>query len=656
MLLGKRVENFQNLSAPCVLLVEDEAGYIALVTRVFEDHPGSFDLVVAESLKEARRMLDQRVPDIVIADLRLPDGVGTDLLCKHPEDGLYPIVIMTANGDEATAVEAIKAGALDYIVKSDRTVGEIPRVVQRSLSDWKNTVERKKADQALRNSEKKYRSVFEAAHDSFLIIDGDGFVVDINSAGCRMHGFLREELLGQPAVKLVKPECHEAFLALCKSASSGRDYHTALVGIQKSGERIDIEAHGAPILYEGSPQVLAVLRNITDRKLADKALREKEEQLRKAQKMEAIGHLTAGIAHNFNNLLQGIVFLIELAIEEGGEESASHLRKAKFPISEAVELVNQLNVVAHKDLYVRIKPLKIAKILEDETSMCRQTFDRRIQFRMNLGHEDQLVMGNESQIRQTVLNVLINARDALEGKVSNPLVIDVSLKNVSIKPQDEEYSHRREPGEYACITISDNGIGMDGQTINQVFDPFFTTKPMGRGTGLGLSTSYAIATDHGGWIECDSKLGVGTSVSIYLPWMTSEGELTVVGRLGLGRPQAECSVLIVEDEAITRNYLKRILVNDGYTVYSAEDGDAGLAVFESERNSIKLVLLDLGLPGMRGEQLLVKLRENNPKLTVIVLTGEANPPEELEGVSMVLKKPLDLQNLTRNIRTVMSGF
>jgi PAS domain S-box-containing protein len=381
-----------------------------------------------------------------------------------------------------------------------------------------------------------------------------------------------------------------------------------------------------------------------------------EEQLRQAQKMEAVGQLTAGIAHNFNNLLQGIIGNIDLCLEEGAESLRPMLEDMGNAGFRAAELVQQLMVFSRQGVQTQYASVDTRELIGEVVGICHKTFDRRIRINLDETSMEAQVMGNRGQLEQVFLNLLINARDALLPHERRPPIIRVNSDVIAVQGNGREAKAgtMQRPGSYVRFCVEDNGEGMDAETRARIFEPFFTTKEVDVGTGLGLSTAYGIVRQHGGWIECDSKPSAGSIFSIFLPLWTEivdgEGETEEVGEL-----KGDETILVIEDEEMVRKTTILILRQYGYAALAAADGIEGLDVLRREEGGVDLVLLDLSMPRLSGAEVLVEIRALRPQLKVVLCTGYTSRERDFEGISGVVQKPFKGEDLARAVRGALDG-
>ena len=399
---------------------------------------------------------------------------------------------------------------------------------------------------------------------------------------------------------------------------------------------------------EGNEIYQGFAEDITAQKQVEAERDTLEGQLRQAQKMEAVGQLTAGIAHNFNNMLQGITGNIYLTMLDAPDDLRPLLEEAQSAADRAAAMVRQLMVFARQGVRSERRPVPLAAIVRNAVEICRETFDRKIDIVDEIPEKDALVLGDVGQLEQVFMNLLINARDAVEEVDREPVICVRGERVVLEKDADQSVP----PGEYVCVRVEDNGAGMDEETRKRVFDPFFTTKPVDRGTGLGLSTVYGIVQQHGGGIDCDSKPEAGARFSVYLPVMDPGPES---GREMTGGAVASKTgtILVIDDEEMVRHSTARILERCGYDVLLAADGEDGLEVFR--REPVDLVLLDLSMPRVSGREVLAEWCRLNPDVKVVIFTGYPARTEDFAAARAVVQKPFSMESLTRAVRQVLDA-
>ena len=372
-----------------------------------------------------------------------------------------------------------------------------------------------------------------------------------------------------------------------------------------------------------------------------------EEQLRQSQKMDAIGQLSGGVAHDFNNLLTGIIGNLSLAEMKAPTEIQDYLKNAKKATDRAGELVKHLLAFSRKS-QVELKPVDLNRMVKETFQLARQAIDRRIEMKIQIFEECLYILADEAQVNSMIMNLLLNARDAIDEMRDGERTGDTFVITVCTRIQTRD--------SYAVVRVSDNGIGMDSETQERIFEPFFTTKEVGKGSGLGLTTVYGIVKKHDGRIEIDSERGKGTTFRIYLPIVTKQDseEEEESGEI----PGGTETILLVDDEEMIRDLGKNILEQWGYTVLLASDGQEGLNAFLQNQARIDLVILDLSMPKMSGREVLTQIRSVSPEAKVAISSGyspEGIEKEELErrGATGFLSKPYMLFEMLRTVRNLL---
>ena len=377
-----------------------------------------------------------------------------------------------------------------------------------------------------------------------------------------------------------------------------------------------------------------------------------DELLRQSQKMQAVGQLTAGVAHNFNNYLMAILGNLE-RLEMAGVVNES-LDLARDAGVQAADMVRQLMVFSRAEERSPRQPLDIPSAVTSAITIARRTFDRSIVLHEETPEGLPAVSGDAGQLEQLFLNLLLNARDAVTKAGRHPPRIDVAIDTVDLTA--EEMSVRISAGasarEFVRVAIADNGVGMSEEVRQQVFDPFFTTKSIGEGTGLGLATAYGVAKQHDGWIECTSREGGGSTFAVMLPAVEAEVEKATVQSPVRARGGSE-TILVVEDEESVRLTVTEVMERYGYRVLVAVDGKAGWDLFSNNADEVDLVFLDLSLPAMSGQEVLRRIHQSAPGTRVIISTGHSDVGEVED--ECVLRKPYKVAEALAVVRDMLDG-
>jgi signal transduction histidine kinase len=386
-----------------------------------------------------------------------------------------------------------------------------------------------------------------------------------------------------------------------------------------------------------------------------------EERLRHARKMEAIGQLTGGVAHSLNNMLQGIIGNLDLAMMSATDELRHFLEDAVFDAERAARLVKQLTLF-HRQERADHQPVELRDLVEEVADRCRQIFDRRVSVLVEPGAADlPPILGHPEQLHQLLINLCTNARDALEavlGAGGRSPAIRIALRLINVASQPAERSAA--PGRHVQLSVTDNGVGMDQETRDRMFEPFFTTKDASQPTGLGLATVYGIVQDHHGWTECESATDSGTTVSVFLP-VAEEGSLAQgaapVGEgSGIsdqpalaGDLRGSETVLVIADVDRFRSVLDAMLERNGYHSVLARSAQDGVDLYRHQHQQVDLVVVGLSTPGMSVQEALAELREVDPEMRTLVLNGQS-PYEPAWTGSATLAKPFNTAQFLQAVR------
>jgi two-component system, cell cycle sensor histidine kinase and response regulator CckA len=496
--------------------------------------------------------------------------------------------------------------------------------------------ERKRREQELSERESRLRYAMEASGVGTWTWDRATDEISWDDGLCRIYGLdpKKSPRRYEEYVCYLHPEDRpriEAQIGRCVETGVYEDFEHRV--IRPEGEVRHVFCRGVAVLDDAG--VVTGMRggifDVTDRKRL-------EEQLRHVQKMEAIGQLAAGIAHNFNNLLSIVLPNVELCRAQAPVSVHGRLADIEHAATRATEMVRQLMLFARHEIGASKGAADLVAIADRTVSICRATFDRRISIELTAERDLPPVLARAGEIEQVLLNICINARDALEESSNDNPRIAISIGRGS--------------AHTLSVCVRDNGPGIDEVTRARLFEPFFTTKDVGRGTGLGLASAYGIVVDHDGHIACQSELGVGTSFTIELP---IAGEISVVPLSSAPPPASRGSetILFVDDEPLVRKALGAVLEEAGFRVLEAADGREGLMQIERRDVTIDLVLLDRSMPRMSGEQFMRELRSRHPKMPVVLLTGHPGSETELEGAFAVMMKPPRSAALLATIRELL---
>jgi PAS domain S-box-containing protein len=525
-----------------------------------------------------------------------------------------------------------------------------------TLNFLSDITERKEAEEALQESEKKFRVLTETAASGIFIHQGERFIY-VNPASETMSGYSREELLALNFWDLVHPDFRELVKQRAQARQQGEPVPSRyeLKIITKNGEERWVDLTVGMINFEGKPAILGTDFDITERKRAEEEMRALEEQLRQSQKMEAVGRLAGGIAHDFNNLLTIIKGYSQLSLLDLDESHHlwGNIQEIQKATQRATDLTRQLLAFSRRQI-LDLKILDLNSLLKDLDKMLRRIIGEDIEPVTLLAEDLGRVKIDPGQMEQVILNLAVNARDAMPS--GGKLIIETA--NVVL---DEEYAHAHVgviPGHYVKLSVSDTGLGMPQEVKEKAFEPFFTTKEKGKGTGLGLSTVYGIVKQSGGNVWVYSEQGHGTTFKIYLPRI--EGELdTLRGTDETDSfPGGSETVLLVEDEPLVRDTANRLLKQQGYRVFEAANGEEALRVaHEHNGDKIHLLLTDVVMPQMGGKELADQLKIMRPDVKVLYTSGYTDDAIVHHGVldpgTHFLQKPFSIKTLSQKVREAL---
>ena len=758
-----------NNTAPIhLLIVEDEEAHVEAIRRSFAVTGGA-DIEAVGSLREYHEYIATRTPDLVLVDLNLPDGHALEVLSQPLENAPCPMLVMTSFGNEQTVVEVLKAGAMDYVVKSPEAFARLPLTVAGALREWRLRQNNRQAEAALRESQKQLKTILRTAMDGFWLVNLEGRLLEVNEAYCRMSGYTEPELLTMRIADLdavdqatdiadhinhiiqhgqdefetrhrrkdgtlftvdIKVQyqpmgtgCFAVFLRditerkraeeelariacewqstfdatgdaiwvldvdhhvlrsnkaaekffhrpmcdmLCQQcwtiahgtaephpecpfARARHSGHRETMKFQDAGRWLEVTVDPIRNTAGEISGAVHIVSDITKQKLL-------EEQLRQSQKMEAIGHLAGGVAHDFNNILAALLMQNDLIgmVENLPEEVAEGLKQIRADTERAAHLVRQLLLFSRRQTMQSLQ-LDLNEVVTNLVKMLQRIIVEDIQLQLCFHPTPLLTQADVGMIEQVLLNLSVNARDAMpQGGVLRIETAAVTVDEKFVLTHPEAAS-----GRYVCMSVSDTGSGILPEVLPQIFEPFFTTKEVGKGTGLGLATVFGIVKQHQGWIAVDNRPGEGVTFRIHLPASASPQE--TVGVPAPARPAGGTeTILWVEDDAGVRAPTQKILERSGYHVLMAANGLEALQLWQQHRKTIALLLTDLKMPaGLSGPDLARQLQADEPQLKVIYTSGYsadfAGEGLSLHNNENFLQKPFTPIQLLGTIRKQLDG-
>jgi two-component system cell cycle sensor histidine kinase/response regulator CckA len=636
-----------------VLLIDDNPGDARLVKEMLlEARTNGFRLEHASCIHEGLSFLSQERYQVILLDLSLPDGQGLDTIKKVcPAAPQVPIIILTGLDNESTAIRAVQEGAQDYLVKGQMNSTLLVRAIRYAI-------ERKRTEEVLREEEDRFRQLFDDAPVGYHEIDSAERIVQVNHTELEMLGYGLDEMVGEPFWKFILEEemAQKAFKAnLFEKISPCRscEWHYR----KKDGSLLTVLSQDR-FLRDPEGKTIGLRTTIQDITEWKRTLKEKEEleaQFRQSQKMEAIGRLAGGIAHDFNNILTTIKGYTQLSLLELKEVDPlkGNIEEIQKATDRATNLTRQILAFSRHQI-MDMKVLDLNSIVEDLDKMLRRVIGEDIELVTRLAENLGRVKMDPGQIDQVIMNLAVNARDAMPegGRLT------IETVNVEFNEGATNMPLALKPGRYSLLSVNDTGVGIAPDVKEHIFEPFFTTKEKGKGTGLGLSTVYAIISQSGGDISVQSEQGQGTTFRIYLPQVDKpmvEGEAKPKKEK---LPGGNETILLVEDAEDVRKLAARFLKGQGYTVLEAPCGGDALTLSQKYKEPIHMILTDVVLPGMDGRQLVQRCREIYQDLRVIYMSGYADREIIQQGISKnktnYIQKPFTLDGLAKKVREVLN--
>jgi len=536
------------------------------------------------------------------------------------------------------------------------------RAVSRKLLDQVATqaalaLERSELSRQLRASEERFRSIFEQGSLGVALADLEGRLTTINPALAALLGYAPQELLGRKFPEITHPDDLANVQKHIAALRDGRLADCTLEErlLHRSGQGVWCSSN-ITLLHDaaGRPaQFLTMIQDIEDQKKAEEDRARLQQQLFQAQKMEALGTLAGGIAHDFNNLLSVMLGFASLARQHLSPDDPLQepMGMIEQSAQRAAELTRQLLGFARPERH-EVNPVGVREVLDRVGRMVTRTFDRSIRVITKKANEAWCVQAEPSYLEQALLNLCINARDAMPG--GGTLTLEAAA--VTFESPPPELLMAPALGQYVAITVQDTGVGMEPEVLPRIFDPFFTTKEPGRGTGLGLAMVYGFAKNHGGFVQVESAPRKGARFTLHLPLLSAPApEAKHAGPRSI--PRGSGTVLVVDDEPLVRAFAERGLEGLGYKVFVAENGRQAVELYEQHGREIDCVLLDLIMPEMGGIEAYRHLRQLNPQVRVVFAsgysTGGSLTPEAREAA--FLGKPYSLEGLSNALRKLGIG-
>ena len=634
-----------------ILLVEDEALIAVMEREMLERH--GFNVITASNGEKAIEIV-RTTPDIdlILMDINLGRGMdGTEAAEIILKEKDIPILFLSSYTQAEVVQKTEKIVSYGYVVKSSGETVLITSIKMAfKLSDAYQRL--KEREEALYQAEKKYRSIFESVIEGIFQITPEERYLTVNPQLARIYGYSSPEEMIETITDVgrqiyVNPDERLEFLRILQEKGSISGFEVQLK--RKGGSpfwasinaRCVYDENGKLLYYDGTSE------DITNRKHL-------ESQLFQSQKMEAIGTLAGGVAHDFNNILTAIMGfggLLQTDMQED-DPKRTFVDQILIASDKAANLTHSLLAFSRKQQII-LKPLGINDCVKGTSKLLKRLLTEDIELKIRLSEKTLVIMGDATQIDQILINLAVNARDAMP--MGGTLSIETNMITL-----DDEFIRMHgygKPGKHVLLSVSDTGIGMDEATKARIFDPFFTTKEVGKGTGLGLSTVYGIVKQHNGYITVYSEHGRGTTFRIYLPLVDIEKEQKAPPVHNMKKGSE--TILMAEDDPGIRNFTREILQRYGYTIIEAIDGEEAVSTFMENRSRIDLIILDVVMPKKNGKEVYDEIVKTSPDMKFLFTSGYTGDVILEKGIRDdaidFISKPLLSNELLKKIRDVLDG-
>jgi two-component system cell cycle sensor histidine kinase/response regulator CckA len=595
---------------------------------------------------DALLVLGHTAFDLVVLGARLPDMGALDFLDRLTQDSIaVPVLLVTPDKDAESARNLLRAGAVDYVVKDTALtyLGDLPKRAVEAVTHYRLEQKNRLLIQAL-----------ESARDGILLTDLHGVILNVNRALETMTGYTRQELLGQTP-RLLKSGVHatEIYARMWQCILARRSWQGELTNRRKDGSRFEVSLTVSPIVdgQGRTTHFVGIQRDITEHKQLERALLQ-------AQKMQSVGTLAGGVAHEFNNLLAGINGYAALGLREAdvGPTVRDFLERIVALSERASGLTRQLLAFARKPPLTRQRT-DMLDLVANTAEFVRRTLYPHVVVDAS-GEANPIVEADANQLQQALVNLAVNARDALP----QPLPIVFRLRSQRLDREQAGFPQPIPPGDYIVIAVEDEGGGMSAEVLSQALDPFFTTKEVGQGTGLGLPMVFGIVQAHQGYLSLVSVVGRGTSVALYLPQARPSEAVVEAAAEGGATPSLAAettpkrSILVLDDEDAVRDVIRRYLEIAGHAVACVSTGQEALDYLR-DGQACDLIVLDLMMPREDVLTLFHRLRQRRPEAAVLLCTGlaSAEPAPELlrRGAAGLLRKPFRMPELWQAVKQAL---
>lgn len=629
------------------MIIDDDLGTREILSDIFEEN--NYKIFTASNGAQGLTIARNFSINAALLDLKLPDMSGVEVLRGLREINQDIICcIITGYSSIANAIETLREGAIDYFEK--------PLVLDKVINRLTEALDRQRLIRELADSEAKFRLFAQTARDGIVTMDESGGILFINDSMKRMFGYRNQELL-EKNISILIPERFRDFYPLAvkeflETGDAQESPSDGICGLTKAGAEIPLEISFGHFKEKGKRYFSAIIRDISERKKAEAEKAHLEEQLRHAQKMEALGTLAGGIAHDFNNILTAILGYSEVVKESfpAGSQAREDMTEIISAGRRASDMVKQILAFSRQSAQKSI-PIQMHLLVKEVMKLLRASIPTTITIEKHIYANAGYVIADPVQLHQIVMNLCTNAYQAMREKGGT---LSVTLKAVNVGEAQAQLIAGLDPGEYTYLSVRDDGHGIDPQILPRIFDPYFTTKKTGEGTGLGLSVVHGIVSRLGGAITARSTLGEGAVFEVYLPRHVSAQE-TALPAQPLKGGGAE-HLLLVDDESALIKLYQSNLEKLGYRVTAYTGSQEALAAFKEADGQFDILITDQTMPKMTGMELIREIRKIRPGIPAVLSTGYSDiiTKEQAlrEGVDTFLLKPFTVNEMNFVIRSL----
>jgi two-component system cell cycle sensor histidine kinase/response regulator CckA len=626
-----------------VLVIEDDSQLLRTLRDILDRR--GYHPLTANSAREGLALVEQELPAVALVDLKLPDMDGVEVIDRLSAlSQLTQTIVLTGNATIESALRALRQRTYDYLVKPvppEKLLTTIDRAGER----W----QRRRAEEALRKSEERAQLLLEHISDVVMVVD-DALVVRYVSPSVRhLLDYPPSDLIGRPCLEVIHPDDAAATVHFLRGvAHRGGPQTLQMRARPRSGDWRLLEVTATSLAGRTDMgSVLLTGRDITER-------RRMEHALQQAQRMDSIGQLAGGVAHDFNNILTAILGFSEILIDDApaGTDTRLDLEAIQKAAQHGASLSRQLLAFSRRQM-LDLKVLDLGQVVRDFERMIARVIGEHIRWQATSDPDLWHVKADRGQLEQVLMNLAVNARDAMPDGGT----LTIETRNATIEEGTTDRSQAA-PGTYVRFSVRDTGIGMDADTQARIFEPFFTTKAPGRGTGLGLATVYGIVKQIDGFVDVESEPGQGTTFHIFLPAVADAAADAGGAAPRAAAPVESASILLIEDDAALRRLLVRSLERVGHRVRDAADSEQALAIIAAEPH-FDLLVTDAVLPGQSGPHLARQIEAARPSLRVLFISGYSDDAILRLGLlneqEAFLQKPFGPRTFVQKVQEVLRG-